>query len=114
MDYRVGKSRRIKSVGESYQVILFLFICHLIFRNYLEGFKQNRQTVTIEENLNRNNYDIPSDNLEYNENEILGRGITRNEMHQLLTFLGGSGKVLRGIWLGTTPVAVKILHSLPG
>jgi hypothetical protein len=27
---------------------------------------------------------------------------------------GGSGKVIKGTWLGTTPVAVKVLHSLPG
>lgn len=76
------------------------FLCSLLLTVFiLKGDNQNKTSVEIEQKLRRNKFDIPESDLDWQANDILGKG--------------ASGVVKRGIWQKTTEVAVKALNNLP-
>jgi hypothetical protein len=82
------------------------------------GEKLDSHMVQIEEKLRNNAYNIQPSDLSW-ENELIGKGIKLRLCFFFFFllidffFVGASGIVRKGIWLGTTQVAVKVLNNLP-
>ncbi len=64
----------------------------------VQGVKQDKKLIQIEEKLRGNAYKIPPEELEWTD-QNLGKG--------------AQGIVKKAIWQGTTDVAVKLLNNLP-
>jgi hypothetical protein len=59
------------------------------------GTQQTRKMIKFEEKMNA--FEIAEKDIEWDELDIIGKG--------------GSGTVVKGRWLGSTTVAVKILNG---